>query len=137
MYELINNLVTSQRVKNISKLKREVFIVLYLCDGKLKGNADYDCIGTKDFVPFPDTEIVIENCKRLNTNSILLMHNHPYRRGLETFFLKEYFHKPSIRDIASTRLFTDLVKRQGINVLDHIIVTGDGSYFSFVENYLM
>lgn len=121
----------------MSKLRREVFIVLYLCDGRFRANADYDCIGTKNYVSFPDIGCVVLNCKRLKCDSILLIHNHPYERGLETFFLKEYYPEPSVTDISSTKIFTEFVSKEGINVMDHIIITGDGQYFSFFENNLL
>ncbi len=137
MNEAIQSIINSQRIKDISQLKNEIFVVLYLYDGKFIGNANYDCIGTSDCVQFPQPDIIISNCKKLGTNSILLLHNHPYYRRLETFFLKEYDPTPSIRDIASTQIFSEIAEKNGINILDHIIVCGNCSYFSFTENNLL
>jgi len=138
MNEYTYNIVNSNRIKEISTLKNEVFLVLYACGNTLKGNINYDCVGTKDNVLLPDVNLVISNCQALNTRSIILVHNHPYyRRTLSTLFSKYCDSEPSITDIASTRAFGNLAKEQGIDVLDHIIVCPDGSYFSFSQNGLI
>jgi len=138
MNDFLYNIVNSARIKEISVRRNEVFLVLYVCGDKLKGNLNYDCVGTKDNVPLPEVDSVILNCKALNTHSIILLHNHPYyRRSLSTLFGKFCDAEPSITDIASTIAFSNLVKYKGIKVLDHIIVCPDGTSFSFQQNGLI
>lgn len=138
MKELIRDVVTSDRIKAMSRLNYEAFVVLYVCEaGSLKGKENFDCTGSKDCVPFPDARQVIANCRWLNTRDIILVHNHPHYISINTLFRKVYIPEPSDADISATKIFTTMLQEEGIKVVDHIIVTGDNRYFSFWENGLM
>ncbi len=55
--------------------------------------------------------------------SIIVAHNHPSGNK-----------NPSKEDIVLTRRLYNAGEILGIELLDHIILTGDGGYFSFVQN---
>ena len=61
-----------------------------------------------------------------NSNSIMIAHNHP-SGSLE----------PSTEDKSITDRLTKACELLGINLLDHIIIGSNDSYFSFKENLLM
>ena len=70
-----------------------------------------------------DTKLIMAAAIKCNANSIVLAHNHP--SGLL---------KPSSADIKSTRAIATLGKLQNIPVLDHIILSAFGGYYSFAEH---
>lgn len=66
-----------------------------------------------------DIRSIVQKALRLKAGKILITHNHP--NGLPM---------PSSQDIVSTRRIAFLLGELGINMLDHIIVSGD-SFYSF------
>lgn len=60
-----------------------------------------------------------------NANSIILTHNHPSGNP-----------KPSKEDENVTDRLVECANILGIKITDHVII-GDGTYFSFKENYLL
>ncbi len=60
-----------------------------------------------------------------SASGIICMHNHPTGDVV-----------PSIADIELTKTLVEIGRIQGIEVLDHIVVS-DNNYFSFYENKLM
>ena len=76
--------------------------------------------GTIDETPIYPRKIV-EVALKYNATSIVLVHNHPGG----SFF-------PSEQDIKSTRKITSVLEPINIEVLDHIIISGN-EYYSFVE----
>lgn len=66
-----------------------------------------------------DVRSIVQKALRLKAERILLAHNHP--NGLPM---------PSSQDIVSTRRIAFLFGELGIDMMDHIIVSGD-SFFSF------
>jgi DNA repair protein RadC len=86
----------------------------------------YDCIsqGTVN-----DATIylrrVVECAMRLNSNRILVAHNHPGGHP-----------QPSETDIRTTRAIEDALSPLGIDLVDHIVFSGH-SYVSFSEQHLL
>ncbi len=68
---------------------------------------------------------VFKNAYLLSASSFICMHNHP---SGDIF--------PSRADIELTNSLIKIGRLQGIELLDHIIVS-DNEYFSFYENNLM
>lgn len=73
-----------------------------------------------------DVKIIYMLALLTNASSIILCHNHPSQNI-----------RPSDTDIALTNQIKDAGKLFGINVLDHLIVASDGSYFAFASGGLL
>ncbi|WP_369695473.1 JAB domain-containing protein [Alkalibaculum bacchi] len=61
-----------------------------------------------------------------NANSIIISHNHPSGDP-----------NPSKEDISITSRLEEVGSLMGIPILDHIIIGGEGLYFSFKENDML
>ena len=68
---------------------------------------------------------VFKNAYLCSASSFICMHNHPSGDV-----------KPSKADLDVTKMLMEIGRIQGIDLLDHIIVS-DKNYFSFFENNLM
>ena len=68
---------------------------------------------------------VFKNAYLCSASGIVCMHNHPSGDLI-----------PSKSDIEITKTLVEIGRIQGINVLDHLIVS-DKNYFSFFDNNLM
>lgn len=68
---------------------------------------------------------VVECAMRLNSNRILMAHNHPGGRP-----------QPSDADIRTTHAIEEALYPLGIDLMDHIIFS-DHSYFSFSEQHVL
>ena len=80
--------------------------------------------GTVDETPIYPRKIV-EIALKYHATSIVLVHNHPGGSLL-----------PSEQDIKSTKKIISVLEPINIEVLDHIIVSGN-EYYSFVENEIL
>lgn len=80
--------------------------------------------GTVDQTPIYPRE-VMQRALENGASAIILVHNHP--SGLA---------KPSRQDIEITKQLNDVAKKLDIKVLDHIIISKNGSY-SFADNRLL
>ena len=69
-----------------------------------------------------DQKIIFQYALKANATQIILAHNHPSGNL-----------KPSEADIAITRKIAEGARQLDINLLDHIIITGDERYYSFAE----
>jgi DNA repair protein RadC len=69
-----------------------------------------------------DTKVIFQYALKANAAQIILAHNHPSGNL-----------KPSDADISITKKIKEGAKHLDITVLDHIILTGDGEYYSFAE----
>lgn len=105
-------------------LKQEYFYVFYLDTKKNLIERKVLFMGTIDRSVVHPRE-VFKNAYLLSASSFICMHNHP---SGDIF--------PSKADIELTNSLKEIGKLQGIELLDHIIVS-DTSYFSFYENQLM
>lgn len=70
--------------------------------------------------------IIVDVCIRYQATSVVFSHNHP--GGIS---------KPSKQDMIATSRYINILHPIDIDVLDHIIVGGDGSTFSFKENDIL
>ena len=105
-------------------LKQEYFYVFYLDTKKNLIERKVLFMGTIDRSVVHPRE-VFKNAYLLSASSFICMHNHP---SGDIF--------PSKADIELTNSLKEIGKLQGIELLDHIIVSDTG-YFSFYENQLM
>lgn len=70
-----------------------------------------------------DPKVVFQTALLMNASGIVLSHNHP-SGGL----------RPSVADLTLTNKINQGGKLLDINLLDHIILTGDGEYYSLADN---
>ena len=68
---------------------------------------------------------VFKNAYLCSASSFICLHNHPSGDII-----------PSKADIELTETLIEIGRIQGINLIDHIILSDD-SYFSFFDNHLM
>ncbi len=108
----------------LQDLNYEAFYVLFL-DKKhqlieeqliAKGEGDFVLVSAKD---------VARRALMLHASSIILVHNHPSNEL-----------KPSNSDLQTTKEIVEVLKKLEIQVLDHLIITKNGS-FSFKQNFLI
>lgn len=69
-----------------------------------------------------DPRIIFQYALKANAAQIILAHNHPNENL-----------KPSEADLSITKKIKEGAGHLDITVLDHIILTGDGEYYSFAE----
>ncbi len=105
-------------------LKQEYFYVFYLDSKKNLIERKLLFMGTVDRSIIHPRE-VFKNAYLCSASSIICMHNHPSGDLM-----------PSKADLEITKTLVEIGRIQGINVVDHLIVS-DKSYFSFYENNLM
>ena len=105
-------------------LKQEYFYVFYLDTKKNLIERKVLFMGTIDRSLVHPRE-VFKNAYLFSASSFICMHNHP---SGDIF--------PSKADIELTNSLVKIGRLQGIDLLDHIIVSDTG-YFSFYENNLM
>ena len=105
-------------------LKQEYFYVFYLDTKKNLIERKVLFMGTIDRSVVHPREI-FKNAYLLSASCFICMHNHPTGDVM-----------PSVADINLTKTLIELGKLQGIELLDHLIVS-DNNYFSFFENNLM
>ena len=73
-----------------------------------------------------DIKLAFVTAIKANCSSLIFAHNHPSGNK-----------KPSISDIALTEKFEEVGKLLDINIVDHIILTPDGEFFSFALEDLL
>ena len=105
-------------------LKQEYFYVFYLDTKKNLIERKILFMGTINRSLVHPREI-FKNAYLLSASSFICMHNHPTGDIM-----------PSNADIELTKTLVEIGRLNGIEMLDHIIVS-DNSYFSFCENNLM
>ena len=70
-----------------------------------------------------DTKLILAVALKCNASCIVLAHNHPSGSL-----------KASAADITGTMALATLGKFQNVSVLDHIILSSFGGYYSFAEH---
>ncbi len=105
-------------------LKQEQFYVMYLDNKKNLIERKLLFMGTIDRSLIHPRE-VFKNAYLCNASAFICMHNHPSGDVI-----------PSEADLKVTKMLMEIGRIQGIDLLDHIIVS-DKNYFSFYENNLM
>ena len=124
-----NVLDSSNSVKNFLRLKlgeeqRELFAVIFLDVRNRLQSFDVLFRGTTSQAEVHPKEIA-RKALAYNSTSVILAHNHPSGST-----------DPSSADMVITRRLSDALKLLDIKVLDHVIVSANGSY-SFAENNQM
>ncbi|NLZ54469.1 MAG: hypothetical protein GX892_15255 [Thermoanaerobacteraceae bacterium] len=125
----LDTIMCSPQMQKVANLPYEVSVVLYVTPRRIRALKEYDKIGTAEAVEIPSIDDVVRGCRDNNTNQIILVHNHPPIKGV-------YDASPSKDDLIATRSFTKELKKLGIVLLDHIIVSRK-NYFSFKMNNLL
>ena len=69
-----------------------------------------------------DARIVMQTALKAHATGIILAHNHPSSNPT-----------PSESDVAITKKLSEAGKLMDIQVLDHLILTADGTFYSLVE----
>ena len=105
-------------------LKQEYFYCLYLDSKKKLIERKLLFMGTIDKSLIHPRE-VFKNAYLCSASSFICMHNHPSGDVI-----------PSKADMSITKTLIEIGRIQGIDLLDHIIMSDD-AYFSFYENHLM
>jgi DNA repair protein RadC len=109
----------------LRKADRETFVVLLLDHTCNVMGINTVAVGSIEQVLVSDREVFKPAILRL-AEKIVLGHNHPIGDP-----------QPSAKDKHLTRELVKSGKILGIPVVDHIIVSKDGRYFSFVDHGLM
>jgi len=73
-----------------------------------------------------DPRIVLQIALKAHSSGLILCHNHPSSNPV-----------PSESDVAVTKKLAEAGKVMDINVLDHIILTSDQSYYSLMDECRM
>ncbi|MBN9542648.1 MAG: DNA repair protein RadC [Alphaproteobacteria bacterium] len=105
-------------------LKTEVFRVIYLNKKNMIIADEFQDFGTVDNTPVYPREI-IKKALNYEASSIILLHNHPSGNT-----------NPSKSDIYSTNDIQRICLSLGIELIDHIIISGE-SHYSFKNNGLL
>jgi DNA repair protein RadC len=114
----------ANRCKDFRKAGKEYFCIFFLNSQNQIIDKEIISIGTLNSALIHPREC-FRNAILKNCCSIILVHNHP-SGSLE----------PSSEDLTVTKRLTDVGKLIGIEILDHVIVTGD-SHKSFKEANLL
>ncbi len=107
-----------QELKNITQYKKEHFIVFYLDSGSQIIKKEVIAIGTLNASLIHPRE-VFEPAIKNNSAQIIIAHNHPSGNS-----------NPSNDDLEITKRLVEAGKIIGIEIIDHVIVTGE-KFFSF------
>ena len=113
-----------EALKDIRESKKEHFVAFFLDTQNREIKRELISIGTLNASLIHPREVFEPAIQHLASH-IILAHNHP-SGSLE----------PSDEDIAITKRLSDSGRLLGIEVLDHVIVTG-GGYTSFKEKNLL
>jgi len=110
--------------KDTIELKEEFFLLLLNRANYVLGWAKLSSGGTTSTVV--DVKIIFILALQTNAHSIILCHNHPSGNL-----------KPSESDINLTKRVKEAGKLLDITVLDHLIISPDGTYFTFADEGLI
>lgn len=113
-------------ITELTNLEYEKCRVLGVVNDTLVYLPECDITGDSGLVCLPAIKSIEDCCHKLNTNKVLLVHNHPYVAGKAD-------PNPSAIDIASTKLYYKWLKMGDVDLIDHIIVSPVG-YFSFKDS---
>ena len=114
------NVLYSLFDENTMEIKEDFIILLLNRANKVLGWFKISSGGTAGTVV--DIKIVFMLALLTNSHSIILSHNHPSQST-----------EPSEADINLTRKIKDAGQLMEIMVLDHLIISSNGSYYSFKD----
>jgi DNA repair protein RadC len=106
------------------ELKEEFFLLLLNRANYVLGWFKLSSGGTNSTVV--DVKIIFCLALQTNASSIILCHNHPSKNI-----------RPSENDVTLTKRIKEAGKLLDINVLDHLIISSDGTYFDFADEGLL
>lgn len=125
----LDKVLRSPQMNRVANLPYEVSVILYVTPERIRALKTYDKVGTEKAVEVPDINDVIKGCKKNRTNKVILVHNHPPINGVSDA-------SPSEDDMIATTKFESELRKLGVILLDHIIVSPK-NYFSFKANDLI
>lgn len=102
----------------------EVVIMLLNNKNMVLGIADISKGGINSTII--DVRVVFQYALKAHATGIILAHNHPSSNPT-----------PSESDVSITKKLTEAGKTMDIAVLDHIILCGDGTYYSLLDECRM
>ena len=106
-------------------LLQEMFVVLYLNRAnKVKGAYKLSTGGITGTVA--DIRLILSVALKTVSTGIIISHNHPSGNL-----------RPSKQDELLTRKIKDAADLLDLKLLDHIIISGEGTYFSFADEGLL
>jgi len=109
---------------NTIELKEEFILLLLNRANHILGWFKLSSGGTNGTVV--DVKLVFMLALNANSENLILCHNHPSNNI-----------KPSDADIKLTNQIKEAGKLMDINVLDHLIIASNGTYFDFADEGLM
>jgi len=110
--------------KNTIELKEEFILLLLNRANNFLGWFRLSSGGTNGTVV--DVKLIYMLALQVNTSGIIICHNHPSGNI-----------QPSEADIKLTNQIKEAGKIIGINVLDHLIISSNGTYFDFADEGLL
>jgi len=110
--------------KDLIEFKEEFFLIMLNRANKFLGWVKISSGGTQGTVV--DVKIIFMLALLTNASSIIIGHNHPSQNI-----------QPSQADIEITKKVKEAGIILGINVLDHLIVSANGTYFTFADEGLL
>jgi DNA repair protein RadC len=113
-----------QELKDVRKLKKEHFVVIYLDVRNQEIVRETISIGTLTSNLVHPREVFEPAVKNLAAQ-VIFVHNHPSGKP-----------EPSEEDIEVTNRLVEAGKILGISIVDHVIVA-EHEYYSFKENHLL
>lgn len=112
-------------LKDYAEKKQEHFLTVTLDGSRRVINVHLNFIGTLNYAPLHPREVFAAACTD-RAASIIVAHNHP--SGTLT---------PSDKDRLATKQLREAGFMMGIELLDHIIFTKGGGFFSFAGNGIL
>jgi DNA repair protein RadC len=110
--------------QDFSRLPHEASQVLFIRGKTLVSFDQLKLYGDSSQVMLLKIEEIKSMCTQLNSSQVLLIHNHPYVAGRCSAL-------PSGLDIYTTKCYFKWLWAEGIELLDHIILSPEG-YYSFL-----
>lgn len=142
---MLKEILSLSIVKKIKSLDYEVSMFIYLDEnGNFHSAPNTERVGNAEDVSIAYIYEVVTNCRNLGCNKVILLHNHPVLAprtgiGFIDWFLSWFSSSkvtPSKGDLITTGGIIGDLKKEGITVIDHIII-GKGGYFSFKNNDML
>ncbi|MES2429432.1 MAG: JAB domain-containing protein [Bacteroidota bacterium] len=104
---------------------QEQFVVMYL--NQANGVLGIQVLSTGGITgTFADPRLVLGTALKAAATGLIISHNHPSGNL-----------KPSEADLLMTRRIKEAGKLMEINLLDHLIITPEGKYLSFIDEGLI
>lgn len=142
---MLKEILSLSVVKKIKNLDYEVSMFIYIDkNGNFQSAPNTERVGNAEDVGIAYIYEVVANCRKIGCDKVVLLHNHPELSpktgiGFIDWFLS-FFNSsqvtPSKGDMITTGGVMCDLKREGITLIDHIIV-GKGGYFSFKNNDML